>query len=207
VRKAEIVADRWEVLAEEVLLDASPWIKVIAETIRLEDGETVIDNFYRVDSPTYAIIFALTAERQVVLVKQYRHAFRRRVLELPAGVRAPGEKNLLETARRELREETGYESPEWYPIGRFAMDANRGCGWTYAFLALDAIRVSAPSPVDLQTQSVHLYSLEQLRDFWLTGDCSCAPVSAVIGLGLALVESGTYARRARLFADRTSDSG
>jgi ADP-ribose pyrophosphatase len=193
------MSDGWEVLAEDELLDRSPWIRVVAETIRLEDGETVIDNFYRVDLPTYAVIFALTPDRQVVLVEQYRHTFRRRVLELPAGVRAPGEQSLLETARREFLEETGCESPEWYPFGVFAIDANRGCGWVHAFLAFDAVRVAAPRSVDLQKQVVHHFSLEQLRDFWLTGDCPTAPMAAIIGLGLSLVETGSYVERARMF--------
>jgi ADP-ribose pyrophosphatase len=193
------MTDGWEVLAESELLDGSPWIKVVAETVRLEDGKTVIDDLYRVDLPTYAVIFALTPDRQVVVVRQYRHTFRRQVVELPAGIEAyPGEP-LLETARRELCEETGYESPEWYPVGLFAMDSNRGCGWAHAFLALDAVRVAAPRAVDLQQQSVDLYSLDQLRDLWLFGDCPCAPMAAIIGLGLTLIETGAYVERARLF--------
>jgi len=184
------MTDGWEVLAEKELLDSSPWIKVVAETIRLEDGETVVDDFYRVD--------LLTPDRQVVLVEQYRHTFRRQIVGLPAGIEKPGE-DILETARRELKEETGCESPEWYPIGIFAMDANRGCGWAHAFLALDAVQVIAPSPDDLQYQVVHHFSLEQLRDFWLTGDCPNAPMAAIIGLGLSLIESGSYVERARMF--------
>ena len=48
---------------------------------------------------------------RIVLVKQYRYAAGRKLLEIPAGTLEPGEQP-LECARRELREETGYEAGE-----------------------------------------------------------------------------------------------
>ncbi len=59
-------------------------------------------------------IVAVDAEENVVLVRQFREAARRSLLELPAGTIDEGE-NPLETARRELAEETGLHGGRWRP--------------------------------------------------------------------------------------------
>ncbi len=179
---------RWTVLEERELLDRSPWVRVVGETILLEDGQTVISDFYRVEIPALAIIFALTVEGRVALVEQYRHALRRRVLELPAGVLDAGE-DPLACARRELREETGLDAPDWRSLGALTMDPNRGCGLGHIFLARRAVPVAAPASGDLQRQTVHFYDLDQLRAYWLSGECPVAASVAAIGLALAHLEA------------------
>ena len=49
----------WQVLDEEPLLDRWPWVRVIRQRLRLEDGATVIDDWYQVDVAPFAVIFAL----------------------------------------------------------------------------------------------------------------------------------------------------
>ncbi len=57
-------------------------------------------------------ILPLLPDGRVVLTRQYRHALRDWILELPAGKRDPGEPS-LNAARRELEEETGYRGGSW----------------------------------------------------------------------------------------------
>ena len=66
----------------------------------------------RTNTSAAVVIAAVTAERQLVLIEQYRIPLGRRVIELPAGLvgdvaESKGE-GLMEAARRELLEETGY---------------------------------------------------------------------------------------------------
>jgi ADP-ribose pyrophosphatase len=61
------------------------------------------------------VIVAVTMDRELVLVEQYRIPLGRRVIELPAGlvgdVAGSESEELANAARRELFEETGYEAP------------------------------------------------------------------------------------------------
>lgn len=58
-------------------------------------------------------ILALDPDDRVMMVHQYRHAVRRRLWELPAGLLDVAGEDPLWTARRELREEAGLEATEW----------------------------------------------------------------------------------------------
>lgn len=63
-------------------------------------------------------ICALTEEKKLVMIRQYRKAAESVVWEIPAGKREPGEDPLV-TARRELREETGYRGEHFRKMTSF----------------------------------------------------------------------------------------
>jgi ADP-ribose pyrophosphatase len=65
-----------------------------------------------VDRPDVVAVVAVDRDGFVTLVRQLREAARRELVEIPAGRIEPGE-DPLETARRELREETGLHGGRW----------------------------------------------------------------------------------------------
>ncbi len=60
------------------------------------------------ECPDWVNIIALTPEREVVMVDQYRHGTETVELEIPGGMMDPGDTDPVATALRELQEETGY---------------------------------------------------------------------------------------------------
>jgi len=95
----------WTIRSSTYRLD-EPFLRVRSDTVELPDGRLIEGYFVR-ESRGFAIVAALTPERHVVLVRQYKHGIGEIVLELPAGMIDAGE-TPAGCAVRELAEETGY---------------------------------------------------------------------------------------------------
>jgi len=80
---------------------------VVLEKVTLPNG--VIKDREIVRHPGAAAMVPLLDDGKVILVRQYRHAVGKFLLEIPAGTLEPDE-GPMECARRELVEETGYEA-------------------------------------------------------------------------------------------------
>jgi 8-oxo-dGTP pyrophosphatase MutT (NUDIX family) len=95
----------WTVRSSTYRVD-EPFLRVRSDTVELPDG-TVIEGYFVRESRGFAIVVALTPERRIVLVRQYKHGIAKIVLELPAGMIDDGETPDT-CAVRELAEETGF---------------------------------------------------------------------------------------------------
>ena len=84
------------------------------DVVRLPDGTQTAREYVR--HPGAVGMVAVTPDGKVVLERQYRYPLRREFVEIPAGKLEPGESR-LETAKRELLEETGYVAADWTRLG------------------------------------------------------------------------------------------
>jgi 8-oxo-dGTP pyrophosphatase MutT (NUDIX family) len=100
-----MAAGDWTLVGSQSVL-RTPWIAVRRNAYRLPSG-TVVDDYYVVSRAPFVLVAALTADRGIVLVRQFRPATGRTYLALPAGYVEPGE-DVVAAALRELKEETGY---------------------------------------------------------------------------------------------------
>lgn len=92
------------------------WVHVRVDEVRLPTGRIATREV--VEHPGAVAIVGVTADRQVLLLRQSHHAIGQTLLGLPAGTRAPGETD-AECARRELEEETGYQAGSITPLASY----------------------------------------------------------------------------------------
>lgn len=121
----------FELLKSEVVYPGRAFT-VRRDTLRLPNGrETRYDI---VEHPGSVIILPLDEQGNILFVRQYRHAVRQDLLELPAGVLDEGE-DAETCARRELREETGMAAGHLEFIGGFYLAPGYSSEFMYAYLA------------------------------------------------------------------------
>jgi ADP-ribose pyrophosphatase len=100
-------------------------------------------------------VVAVDDQQRVVLVKQYRHAIRAVVTEIPAG-KLDGDEDPLEGAQRELREETGFRAGRWQSLSTIYPSPAWSTEFIYLFLATDLIPGPTAMDVDETIELVML---------------------------------------------------
>jgi len=100
-------------------------LQVRRDLVRLPNGSETVREY--IEHPGAVAIVPVLASGELLMERQYRYPIGRELIELPAGKINPGEPT-LETAKRELREETGYAAAEWrylttiYPIVAYSTE-------------------------------------------------------------------------------------
>lgn len=100
-------------LSSEQVFDGK-LLHVRRDKVRLPDGNSAVREW--ITHPGAVVILAVLDNRRLLFERQFRYSLQRVFLELPAGKIDAGE-HPLDTAKRELREETGYKARRWRHLG------------------------------------------------------------------------------------------
>jgi len=169
----------WNVVKSEIVIE-SPYFRLRCDQIELADGTRVGDYYVR-ESRGFAVVFAVTPDERVVLVRQYKHGIAQHVLELPAGGIDPGE-DARAGAARELAEETGYASdPDDVRLVRtFIAEPTSSNSRFHVFIAHNAQPRTAPHLDPLEDIEIVLTSFDDVRRFVRDGTIDVGSQSAAI---------------------------
>ncbi len=178
----------WQRLGSEKLLETN-YFNLRSDRLRLPDG-SVKDPYYVLERPDAAIIFPVTADGEVVLVRQYRPPLERMELGLPAGLVEEGEEPEA-AARRELSEETGYSGGEWEPLGSLASSPSLKDNWAYLFLARGVEETAAPDPDEHELVEVERTPVEKMLGLVRDGGIVSSSGVAAVMLALERLREGT----------------
>jgi len=91
------------------------WLRIREDQVLRPDGQAGLYGVVEI-RPSVGII-AFNGGGEVALVGQWRYPSGRYSWEIVRGGSSEGETDLLAVARRELREETGYQAAQWSPLG------------------------------------------------------------------------------------------
>jgi ADP-ribose pyrophosphatase len=115
-------------------------------------------------------ILAITPEREIILVEQFRIPMGKRVIEIPAGIAGDEEEHrgepLAETARRELLEETGYRAAHIEKLLSTPTSAGMTSEFIHLYQATELTRETEGGGTGAEDITVHHVPLPELRQ-WL----------------------------------------
>ncbi len=165
---------KWKLIDTEIVLDK--FYKVARKRYKLPEGKE--KDFYIALQHKTVIILPITQDNQVVLVRQYRPGPDRIITELPAGRIEEGE-SALETAKRELLEETGYQGDaKWVaesPVSPYSTK------WRNTIVITNCKKIAKQKTDESEFIEVVLMPLNEFRDYIKSGKLTHTE-SAYLGL-------------------------
>jgi ADP-ribose pyrophosphatase len=139
-------------------------------------------------------IAALTADREILLVEQYRPPVQSNVLEFPAGlagdVAGQEDEALLEAARRELLEETGYEADQMHEVFTGPSSAGLTDECITFVVATGCRKIAEGGGDESESIQVHVVSITKAWTFLMAKIQAGVMVDSRVPTCLYLLEKG-----------------
>jgi ADP-ribose pyrophosphatase YjhB (NUDIX family) len=174
----------WQILESSWLYRAA-FLGLRRDRCRLPDGRLSPDYFF-LEIRDAAIVAAVTPDRRVLLVREYKHGTGDVTATLPAGFLEAGE-SPADAARRELAEETGHAGAAPEPLGAFHVLPGLSSMTVHAFLVRDAVPTGALHLDEFEQIEVVAVPLDDLaREHRGAGRRHLRDVSSALAFGLAL---------------------
>lgn len=167
----------WEEIKTDHILQ-NEWIDFRESVYRFPDGRE-IGPFYSYSRRDYVVIVASDEDGNYLCVKQFRQGIKEVTTEFPAGGiekkdgkeygNTPAE-DALAAAKRELREETGYESDEWEHLLTVPSNATIADNYAYIFKATNCRKSSGQDLDDTEFVDVIKHTEEEIENMIATGN-------------------------------------
>ena len=176
----------WKTKERKVILEQRPWLVVEYHTVELPDGRQ-IPEWPWIITPDYVNVVAVTEGGEFICFQQVKYGLEGASLAIVGGFVEPGEEPLA-AAQRELREETGYESADWVPLGSYCVDPNRGIATGHFFLARRACYVTPRHADDLEEQEIVFLTREEVESALAGGEFKVLAWAAAVAFALRALE-------------------
>ena len=158
--------DLTEATVESALAYEGVFLKLRRDRALLPDGREAPREY--VVHPGAAAMVPIFDDGRILVEHQYRYPLRRHFVEIPAGKIDPGETS-LQTARRELIEETGFAASLWAPLTTIHPAIGFADERIDIFLCRGLERVATPSTDDGEFVDTEIVTLDWLVDEILAG--------------------------------------
>ncbi len=153
--------------------------ELIRENITLENGTTTDVEF--IEHPGATAIIPFLDDTRIVLLKQYRHALKKFIWEIPAGTLDPQEE-IIGCAKRELIEETGYSANRWHKLGEITPVPGYSDERIHIFLATEL--QPAEQHLD-EDEVIQVQEVDFLKALKMIGDGEIQDAKSIAGLFMA----------------------
>lgn len=119
-------------------------------------------DFFILEAPNWVNIIPLTDKEEVVMVRQFRHGINDFTVEVPGGMVDPDDPDPRDAARREMIEESGYDSEHIIELGRVHPNPAIQGNYCYSYLARDVRKVTKPATNGAEETQVVLIPLRDI---------------------------------------------
>ncbi len=139
----------WKRINKKLVIKNNYW-SYFLDNFEIENEQN--GEYHYVHTFGSTMVIPVTSENKIILTNQFRYLHQKESLEFPCG---SVEENLsfVENAKKELREETGFDAKELIFVGEFAPYSGVSDEMCYVYIGLDLFH--SPLPHD-ETEEINL---------------------------------------------------
>lgn len=157
----------WSIVRENKEYSTSVF-ELFKRRMRRQSGDDHSEgDFHVLSAPAWVNVIPITPKNEIVLVEQFRYGIEQPTLEIPGGIVDSGE-SPLESAGRELLEETGFGSDQWSSLGKVSSNPAILDNYTHIYLAENCRRIQPQNLDEHEHIKVHIIPfddfLQQIRN-------------------------------------------
>ncbi len=157
----------WQIQSSEIIADCR--IFKVRKDVVVSPRTGQSHDMFVLEQPTWVNVIPLTSDEKVVMIEQWRHGTRSVHLETPGGLMDAGE-TPEQCARRELLEETGYDTDSIVRLGVVHPNPAIQNNQQYYIFAKDCRKVAEPKLDQAEDVAVKLVPLAKIPQMILAGE-------------------------------------
>jgi len=178
---------KWKTISTKIVFDHK-WYKVRRDKVEVGPGK-IYDDYFMGIFPDIVLIVAVTKDRRLPLVYQYKHGAGKLLVEVPAGYITRNEAPLA-AAKRELLEETGFTSKKWTKLGFFYSNPTKEKGnGIYIYLAKEARQTKEPKTDEMEDIKIQIVKTDEALRMIKNNKIKVAGSAAALLLALRFLKN------------------
>jgi 8-oxo-dGTP pyrophosphatase MutT (NUDIX family) len=140
----------------------------VREDVCERESDNAESTFFVIENPDWVNIIALTKNKEVILIEQFRHGTEEVILEIPGGM-IDEDEEAERAARRELLEETGFSADNFILLGKSHPNPAIQNNTIFHYLALDCEQTEDVSFDEHESVLTKIVSLEEAENLIADG--------------------------------------
>lgn len=167
----------WERKGSRLLVDCR--IFNVNESVAISPVTKEEHSFYFIETADWVNVVPITANNELVCIRQFRHGSEKITLEIPGGLVDAGEQPAV-AAARECLEETGYETAEMESLGVLNPNPAIFKNKLHTYIAKNVCLVAEINNIETEHTEVQLIPMEDVANLLVSGEIDHALVAATL---------------------------